>query len=129
MRKRVILKIPFEFEITPQQLSQVTPGGGVLKLTLSRKGPLRITTEAQNKRPDPSQTTIKTAYYQNCFEDQRIKPREAPNDKRDESFPEDGVQLGKLIQVVMVILVGMGDQIKAGNHPERGKNHQMGLGG
>ena len=52
----------FEFEITPQQLSQVTPGGGVLKLTLSRKGPLRITTETQNKRPDPSQTTIKTAY-------------------------------------------------------------------
>ena len=36
----------FEFEITPQQLSQATPGGGVLKLTLSRRGPLRITTEA-----------------------------------------------------------------------------------
>ena len=52
----------FEFEITPQQLSQVTPGGGVLKLTLTRKGPLRITTEAQNKRPDASQTTVKTAY-------------------------------------------------------------------
>ena len=28
----------FEFEITPQQLSQVTPGGGVLKLTLTKKG-------------------------------------------------------------------------------------------
>ena len=27
----------FEFEITPQQLSQVTPGGGVLKLTLTKK--------------------------------------------------------------------------------------------
>ena len=40
MRKRVILKILFEFEITPQQLSQVTPGGGVLKLTLTRRGPL-----------------------------------------------------------------------------------------
>ena len=52
----------FEFEITPQQLSQVTPGGGVLKLTLTKKGPLKITTEAQNKRPDPSQTTVKTAY-------------------------------------------------------------------
>ena len=52
----------FEFEITPQQLSQVTPGGGVLKLTLSRKGLLRITAEVQNKRPYPSQTTIKTAY-------------------------------------------------------------------
>ena len=101
----------FEFEITPQQLSQVTPGGGVLKLTLPRKGSLKITTEAQNKKPDPSQTAIKTVYDPikeegplqegrnikiktvsrrgESFEDQRIKPREAPNDKRDESFPED----------------------------------------
>ena len=112
MRKRVILKILFEFEITPQQLSQVTPGGGVLKLTLSRRGPLKITTEAQNKKPDPSQTTIKTVYDPTKeegplqggknieikgtsrrgerFENQRIKPREAPNDKRDKNFPEDG---------------------------------------
>ena len=52
----------FEFEITTQQLSQVTPGGGVLKLTLTKKGPLKITTEAQNKKPDPSQTTVKTVY-------------------------------------------------------------------
>ena len=51
----------FEFEIAPQQLSQVTPGGGVLKLTLTKKGPLKITTEAQ-KKPDPSQTTVKTFY-------------------------------------------------------------------
>ena len=102
----------FEFEVTPQQLSQVTPGGGVLKLTFSRKGPLRITTEAQNKRPDPSQTTIKTTYdptkekgplqggentevkttsrKEESFGDQRIKPREASNDKRDENFLGDG---------------------------------------
>ena len=46
----------FEFEITPQQLSQVTPGGGVLKLTLTKRGPLKITTEAQKKKPDHSQT-------------------------------------------------------------------------
>ena len=52
----------FEFEITPQQLSQVTPGGGVLKLTLTKRGPLKITTEAQNKRPVSSQTTVKTVY-------------------------------------------------------------------
>ena len=51
----------FEFEITPQQLRQVTPGGGVLKLTLTKKGPLKITTEPQ-KKPDPSQTTVKTVY-------------------------------------------------------------------
>ena len=102
----------FEFEMTPQQLSQVTPGGGVLKLTLSRRGPLKITTEAQNKKPDPSQTTIKTVYDptkeegplqggENIeikgtsrrgerFENQRIKPREALNDKREKNFPEDG---------------------------------------
>ena len=38
-----------------------------------------------------------------------------------------GVQLGKSIEVVMVILMRMGDQAKAGNHPERGKNYQMDL--
>ena len=38
-----------------------------------------------------------------------------------------GVQLRESTQVVVVILMGMGDQIKAGNHPEGGKNHQMGL--
>ena len=38
-----------------------------------------------------------------------------------------GVQLRESTQVVVVILIGMEDQIKAGNHPEGGKNHQMGL--
>ena len=52
----------FELEITPQQLSQVTPGGGVLKLTLSKKKPLKITTKAPSGEPDPSQTTVKTVY-------------------------------------------------------------------
>ena len=101
----------FEFEITPQQLSQVTPGGGVLKLTLPKKGPLKITTEAQ-KKPDPSQTTIKTVYdptkekeplqrsrsirdkttyrERENFEGQRIKPKETPNGKGEEGFPKDG---------------------------------------
>ena len=105
MRKRVILN-SFEFEITPQ-LSQVTPGGRVLKLTLTKRGPLKITTEAQ-KKPDPSQTTVKTVsgptkekeplqgsesikgkttyIERENFENQRIKSKEAPNDKRDGSF-------------------------------------------
>ena len=99
----------FEFEITPQQLSQVTPGGGVLKLTLTKKGPLKITTEPQ-KRPDPSQTTVKTVYDstkekgllqgsksvrdktnhrgKENFEGQRIEPKEAPSGHRNEGFPE-----------------------------------------
>ena len=137
----------FEFEITPQQLSQVTPGGGVLKLTLTKKGPLKITTEAQ-KKPDPSQTTVKTVYGptkekeplqgskdlkdkttyldRENIENQKVKSREAPNDKRNESFPEGGVRLDKSNQVVMVVLMEMGDQIKVENHPEREKDHQMG---
>ena len=49
-------------EITPQQLNQVTPGRGVLKLTLSKKKPLKITTRAPSEEPDLSQTTVKTVY-------------------------------------------------------------------
>ena len=81
-------------------MSQVTPGGGVLKLALSRKGPLRITTEAQNKRPDPSQTTIKTAYdptkekgpHQGGenTEVKTISRKGESFDKKDENFLEDG---------------------------------------
>ena len=51
----------FELEITPQQLSQVTPGG-VLKLTFSKRKPLKITTKAPSGEPDPSQTRVKTVY-------------------------------------------------------------------
>ena len=102
----------FEFEITPQQLTQVTPGEGVLKLTLTKKGPLKITTEAQNKRPNSSQTTVKTVYdptkekeplqgsksvkdkitfrERENFANQRIRPRGTFNDKRDGNFPEGG---------------------------------------
>ena len=35
---------------------------GVLKLTLSKKKPLKITTGAPSGEPDPSQTTVKTVY-------------------------------------------------------------------
>ena len=88
------------------------------KLTLSRKGPLRITTGAPNKKPDPLQTAIKTAYDPTkekgppqggknieakatsregeSFEDQKIKPRKTPNDKKDESFPENGGPVKKI---------------------------------
>ena len=35
-----------ELEITPEQLSQVVPGGGVLKIKLSKKKPIKITAGA-----------------------------------------------------------------------------------
>ena len=44
----------YEFEITSQQLSQVTPGGGALKIKLSKKKPLKIATGA----PDGQSKTI-----------------------------------------------------------------------
>ena len=44
----------YEFEITSQQLSQVTPGGGALKIKLSKKKPLKITAGA----PDRQSKTI-----------------------------------------------------------------------
>ena len=44
----------YEFEITSQQLSQVTPGGGALKIKLAKKKPLKITAGA----PDGQSKTI-----------------------------------------------------------------------
>ena len=52
----------YELEITPKQLSQVTPGGGVLKITLSKKGPIKITAGAPDGQPDPTQTKLKTVH-------------------------------------------------------------------
>ena len=40
----------YELEITPQQLSQVTPGGGALKIKLSKKKPLQITAGAPERK-------------------------------------------------------------------------------
>ena len=138
----------FEFEITPQQLSQVTPGGGVLKLTLSRRGPLKITIEAQKKKPDPSQTTIKTVYDptkegplqggENIeikgtsrrgarFGNQRIKPREAPNDKRDGNFPEDGGPVKKINQGGSGNPDGNGGPDKSRKPPRRGEEPPNGF--
>ena len=51
-----------ELEITPKQLSQVVPGGGVLKIKLSRKKPIKITAGAPDGEPDPAQTKVKTVH-------------------------------------------------------------------
>ena len=40
----------YEFEITSQQLSQVTPGGGALKIKLSKQKPLKITAGAPDRQ-------------------------------------------------------------------------------
>ena len=137
----------FEFEITTQQLSQVTPGGGVLKLTLTKKGPLKMTTEAQ-KKPDPTQTTVKTVYdptrekeplqgvkvsgtkqpteMGKILKAKELSLKKYPMAKEKRASLKVGTQQDKLNQVVMVVLMEMGNQIKVENHQEKGKDHQMG---
>ena len=51
-----------ELEITPKQLSQVVPGGGVLKIKLSKKNSIKITAEAPDGEPDPTKTKVKTVH-------------------------------------------------------------------
>ena len=51
-----------ELEITPKQLSQVVPGGGVLKINQSKKKPIKITAEAPDGEPGPAQTKVKTVH-------------------------------------------------------------------
>ena len=52
----------YELEISPKQLNQVTPGGGVLKIKLSKKKLIKITAGAPDGEPDPAQTKLKTVY-------------------------------------------------------------------
>ena len=52
----------YELEISPKQLNQVTPGGGVLKIKLSKKKAIKITAGAPDGEPDPAQTKLKTVY-------------------------------------------------------------------
>ena len=48
-----------ELEITPEQLSQVVPGEGVLKIKLSKRKPIKITAGAPDGEPDLAQTKVK----------------------------------------------------------------------
>ena len=51
-----------ELEITPEQLNQVAPGRGVLKIKLSKKKPIKITAGAPDGEPDPAQTKVKAVH-------------------------------------------------------------------
>ena len=79
----------YELEITPQQLSQVTPGGGALKIKLSRKTPLQITAGAPERKsgtvpmkPENIQSSkqpIPSSYIDTFSENTQVKQRvEAP---------------------------------------------------
>ena len=78
----------YELEITPQQLSQVTPGGGALKIKLSRKKPLQITagmpgrksgTSMKPENIQGSKQPILSSHIDTLSENTQVKRRvEAP---------------------------------------------------
>ena len=72
-----------ELEITPEQLSQVVPGGGVLKIKLSKRKPIKIKAGAPDGEPDPAETKVKAIHD--------------PINRRDEQpipSPESGMMVG-----------------------------------
>ena len=75
----------YEFEITSQQLSQVTPGGGALKIKLSKKKPLKITTGA----PDVQSETIPMELEHN-WGPERIVPSSHVDSTSESTLPTRG---------------------------------------
>ena len=79
----------YEFKITPQQLSQVTPGGGALKIKLPRKKPLQITAGVRDRQSETipmelehirsSRQPIPSSHVNTFSENTQVKRRvEAP---------------------------------------------------
>ena len=75
----------YEFDITSQQLSQVTPGGGALKIKLSKKKPLKITAGA----PDGQSETIPMELEHN-WGSERIVPSAYVDSTSESTLPTRG---------------------------------------
>ena len=75
----------YEFEITSQQLSQVTPGGGALKIKLSKKKPLKITAGA----PDGQSETIPME-LEHKWGSERVVPRSYVDSTSESTLPTRG---------------------------------------
>ena len=75
----------YEFEITSQQLSQVTPGGGALKIKLSKKKPLKITAGA----PDGQSQTIPME-LERMLSSKRPDPRSQVDTTSESTLPTRG---------------------------------------
>ena len=75
----------YEFEITSQQLSQVTPGGGALKIKLSKRKPLKITAGA----PDGQSETIPMELERN-WDSKRTVPSSHVDTTSESTLPARG---------------------------------------
>ena len=75
----------YEFEITPQQLSQVSPGGGALKIKLSKKKSLKMTVGT----PDGQSETIPMELEHN-WGPERIVPSSYVDSTSESTLPTRG---------------------------------------
>ena len=104
----------YEFEITSQQLSQVTPGGGALKIKLSRKKPLKITAGA----PDGQSETIPMELEHN-WGSKRTVPSSHVDTTSDSTLPtgETGASL-----FITPIHPESNERSQKGTSPKRANN-------
>ena len=113
----------YELEITPQQLSQVTPGGGALKIKLSKKKPLQITAGAPERKSgivpmkpeniQSSRQSILSSYIDTFSESTQAKRRvEAPL-LITPKYPGNNIEQQK------------GIPIKGKNDLKDGNNHRL----
>ena len=86
----------YEFEITSQQLSQVTPGEGALKIKLSKKKPLKITAGA----PDGQSQTIPME-LEHIPSSKRPDPRSQVDTTSESTLPTRGLEAPLFITSIL----------------------------
>ena len=96
----------YEFEITPQQLSQVTPGGGALKIKLSKKKSLKMTIGT----PDGQSETIPME-LERIQSSKRFVPSSHADTTSDSTLPTRGAGASLFITPI---------------HPENNERSQKG---
>ena len=86
---------------------RVTPGGGVLKIKLSKRKPVKITTEVPNKRPDLAQTEFKNLPSPSSKPDEQTMLGSHPNtlDENKQSRERVETQL-----VITPAIMGIGKE-------------------
>ena len=113
----------YEFEITPQQLSQVTPGGGALKIKLSKKKPLKITAGAPDRQSETipmeleciqsSKQSVRSSHVDTSSDSTQDKPRAGAPLFITPIHPENNVKPQK------------GTSIKGENDPKGSTYHKL----
>ena len=112
----------YELEITPQQLSQVTLGGGALKIKLSKKKPLQITTGAPGRK---SGTSMKPENIQSSKQSILSSHRDTSSESTQVKRGVDAPLLTTPKHLGNNIEQQKGIPIKGKNDLKDGNNHRL----